>query len=77
MYLIYVNKTKVFLGVKKGWATLRLVLFRGIIQHFRQASLPLSYGSSHGMLHPYTEDCSQAHVSCMVATETWINCNYC
>ena len=33
------------LGVtKKGWATPRLATFRGLIQKFRRASLPLSYG---------------------------------
>ena len=31
--------------VKKGWATPRLVSFRGLIQNFRQASPPLSHGS--------------------------------
>ena len=35
------------LGVKKGWATPRLVSFRGLIQNFRRASPPLSYGSPH------------------------------
>ena len=34
-----------FLGVKKGWAMSRLVSFRGLIQNFRRASPPLSYGS--------------------------------
>ena len=33
------------LGVKKGWATPRLVSFRGLKQNFRRASPPLSYGS--------------------------------
>ena len=31
---------------KKGWATPRLVSFRGLIQNFRQASPPLSYAES-------------------------------
>ena len=33
-------------GVKKGWATPRLVSFRGFTQNFQWASLPLSYRSS-------------------------------
>ena len=33
------------LGVKEGWATPRLVSFRGLKQNFRRASPPLSYGS--------------------------------
>ena len=36
------------LGVKKGWATPRLVCFRGLIQNFRRVSPPLSYGSPPG-----------------------------
>ena len=31
---------------QKGWATPRLVSFRGLIQNFRQASPPLSYAES-------------------------------
>ena len=34
------------LGVKKGCATPRLVCFRGLIQNFRRASSPPSYGSA-------------------------------
>ena len=34
-----------FRGKKKGWATPRLVSFRGLIQKFRRASSPLSFGS--------------------------------
>ena len=30
-----------------------------------------------GILHPYTQDCSQADVLCMAAMETWNNCNSC
>ena len=30
-----------------------------------------------GILHPYTQDCSQAEVLCMAAMETWNNCNSC
>ena len=36
---------KVYLRVKKGWATPRLVSFRDLIQKFRPSSPPLSYGS--------------------------------
>ena len=32
-------------SLNKGWATPRLVSFRGLIQNFRRASPPLSYGS--------------------------------
>ena len=34
-----------FRGQKKGWATHKLVSFRGLIQNSWRASLPLSYGS--------------------------------
>ena len=34
------------LGVKEGWATPRLVSFRGLKQNFRRASPPLSFRSS-------------------------------
>ena len=34
------------LGVKKAWATLRSVSFRGLIQNFRRVSPPLSYAES-------------------------------
>ena len=34
------------LGVKKAWATPRSVSFRGLIQNFRQASVPPSYAES-------------------------------
>ena len=40
---------KVYLRVKKGWATPRLVSFRDLIQKFRPSSPPLSYG---GQPHP-------------------------
>ena len=36
---------KVYLRVKKGWATPRLVSFRDLIQKFRPSFPPLSYGS--------------------------------
>ena len=36
---------KVYLRVKKGWATPRLVSFRDLIQKFRPSSPPLSYGN--------------------------------
>ena len=34
---------------KKGSATPRFVSFRGLIQNFRRASAPLSYGSAVGV----------------------------
>ena len=39
---------KFFVGVKKGWATPRLVSFRGSIQNFRRTSPPLLYESPPG-----------------------------
>ena len=38
------------LGVKKGWATPRLVSIKGLIQNFRRASPPLSYGKGKLLL---------------------------
>ena len=35
----------VYFRGQKGWATPRLVYFRGSIQYFRQVSPPLSFGS--------------------------------
>ena len=37
-----------FGGQKKGWAMPRLISFGGLIQNFRRASPPLSYGSPPG-----------------------------
>ena len=42
-----------FRGQKKAWATPRLVSFRGLIQNFRRASLPLSYAESPPPLEFY------------------------
>ena len=44
------------LEVKKGWATPKLVSFRGLIQNFRRASPPLSYGTPPGT-RPFRNHC--------------------
>ena len=44
--IIYsIHVIKLLLEVKNGWATPRLVSFKGFIQNFRRASPPLSYES--------------------------------
>ena len=46
VFLICLCFKMVSFRVKKGWATPRLVSFRGFTQNFQWISLPLSYGSS-------------------------------
>ena len=61
---------KVYLRVKKGWATPRLVSFRDLIQKFRPSSPPLSYGN-HPPPPPLSSDGSSVGFSGSEISLTW------
>ena len=44
-YIFLIRFIYSFRGQKKAWTTPRLVSFRGLIQNFRRACPPVSYGS--------------------------------
>ena len=48
--LKYMYSVWSLLGLKKAWAMPRLLFFRGVLQNFRRASLPLHMGTNWG--HP-------------------------